>query len=222
MQETKPRFNAKEFFRKYTPVLIIGTCIVAILVAVIISTAAPQPDNQQANNNNSNQSNGTVKPPEKDPLDDYILTPDTPTVNPVKKQEWQAPVKNYTIGMDYSDTEFTFSKTLKEWFIHKAIDFIVEDNAEVYAAYEGTVESIETTVMNGTKIVIVHDGGLRTVYSSLSENVPVSVHQKVYSGTLIGYATDSGYNEFAEGPHLHFEITKNNVNVDPRNYIQNL
>ena len=46
----------------------------------------------------------------------------------------------------------------------------------------------------------------------------VTNHSQVNSGDLIGYAGQSG--ELADGPHLHFEIWKNNVIIDPRTIIK--
>ena len=157
-----------------------------------------------------------------DPDDDNkpVENPDDDQEDPLPVvEEWGMPVDNYTIGMDFSLTEFTFSETTREWLIHKAVDFLVEENTPVKPVKSGTVESVNTSVMDGTTVVIIHEDGMKSVYSSLASNVNVKAGDSVTKDTVIGYASDSGYGEFMEGSHLHFELYKNDQAVDPSDYL---
>ena len=67
----------------------------------------------------------------------------------------------------------------------------------------------------GYTVKIQHDNGLVTVYAHL-ESVSVEVGQRVAAGQEIGKVGNTG-NSF--GPHLHFEVIKNGVKVNPLNYV---
>ena len=51
----------------------------------------------------------------------------------VSAQSFVVPMKNATIAKDYSSSELQFNDTLKQWEIHKAIDFVAGENLNVFA-----------------------------------------------------------------------------------------
>lgn len=165
----------------------------------------------------------------RDPITDVVVPPDqgeVPNPDPTPDPEdtaiiFDAPVRVGEIGMDYSATEFVFSSTLNQFRVHKGIDFIAEAGTDVYAAYEGTVESVSTDVINGTMIVIKHNDELKTVYKSLDREPLVAVGDRVRKGDVIGKVSDSACFEVAEGAHLHFEVLKNGELTDPYVYLLN-
>ena len=67
----------------------------------------------------------------------------------------------------------------------------------------------------GNVVAINHSGGYVTSYAHL-ENTRVNRGQKVVRGKQIGQVGMSG-NSFA--PHLHYEVRKDSVRVDPLNYM---
>lgn len=129
------------------------------------------------------------------------------------------PIKNGVVIKDFSNTTLKYNSTLKQWEAHKGIDIKGEDNAEVMAGYDGEVLSIENNYLCGTIITIKHSDSLQSVYSSLDENVSVSVGDAVKAGQVIGRVSTSAKSESADGPHLHFEILLNNVKTDPALYL---
>ena len=129
------------------------------------------------------------------------------------------PIKNATVAKDYSASELQYNETLKQWEIHKAIDFIASDDLNVYAAGDGTVSKLYTNYLEGTVIEISHKDALVSVYKSLNKDVKVSVGDKVYAGSIIGNITESMATELNTGAHLHFEMLKNGTKVNPNNYI---
>lgn len=67
----------------------------------------------------------------------------------------------------------------------------------------------------GNVVKIQHSNGLVTVYAHL-QTIKVSKGQKVSAGQTIGLIGNSGR---SFGPHLHFEVIKNGVKVNPLNYV---
>ena len=60
-------------------------------------------------------------------------------------------------------------------------------------------------------LVIVQNGEYKTYYAHLS-SIPVSVGDSVKARTTIGLSGNTGN---STGPHLHYEIRRNNVPIDP-------
>lgn len=130
-----------------------------------------------------------------------------------------SPLLSYTIAKDYNDTNLVYNSTLKQWEAHKGICFTASENSSVFACLDGVVEDVYTNHLNGTVVVLKHDNNLKTYYSSLAEDVKVKVGDNVKRGSVIGQVSNSGANELNLGNHLHFEVTENNVKVDPATYL---
>ena len=152
--------------------------------------------------------------------------PTTPTENiipsdsiPVANTTYVVPVKNATIAKDYSSSELQFNDTLKQWEIHKAIDFVASDDLNVYAVSNGTVSNVYTNYLDGTVIEIAHSNGLISVYKSLNNDVKVAVGDKVSAGQIIGTLSETMAQELNTGSHLHFEMLLNGVKVNPNDYL---
>ena len=98
------------------------------------------------------------------------------------------------------------------------IDITVKngDTFDVVAALSGTVTKVEEDSLLGNVIEIEHDKGVVTKYESVKE-IAVKVGDKVEQGQTIAKAGQSTLNEKA-GTHLHFEIRKNGVAVNPESY----
>ena len=138
---------------------------------------------------------------------------------PVAAVTYVVPMKNATIQKDYSNTELQFNDTMKQWEMHKAIDFLAGEETNVFAVADGTVSNVYTNYLEGTVIEITHKNGLVSVYKSLAENPSVATGDKVSAGQVIGVASSTMSQELNAGNHLHFEIRLNGAKVDPNNYI---
>ena len=137
----------------------------------------------------------------------------------VATNTYVVPMKDATIAKDYSSSELQFNDTLKQWEIHKAIDFVAGEDVNVYAIADGTVSKVYTNYLEGTVIEISHNDGIVSVYKSLNQDIKVSAGQKVSGGNVIGSVSESMAQELKTGAHLHFEMSKNGVKVNPNDYL---
>ena len=138
---------------------------------------------------------------------------------PVSSTTFVLPIKNATIAKDYSGSELQFNDTLKQWEIHKAIDFVANDDLNVYAVSDGTVSNVYTNYLEGTVIEISHKNGIVSIYKSLVKDVKVAIGDKVGAGDIIGQVAESMAQELNTGAHLHFEMTKDGIKVNPNDYL---
>ncbi|HBA50287.1 MAG TPA: peptidase M23 [Lachnospiraceae bacterium] len=98
---------------------------------------------------------------------------------------------------------------------HKGIDWATPTGTAVYASCGGTVSKAGWGSGYGYVVYIEHEDGRQTRYGHLSK-VLVSVGQKVKQGERIALSGNTGV---STGPHIHFEILINGVQVDPLKYL---
>jgi murein DD-endopeptidase MepM/ murein hydrolase activator NlpD len=142
----------------------------------------------------------------------------TPVVNnePVS---FYSPLLTYTVAKDYNDTSLVYNNTLKQWEAHKGICFTAAEGSEVFACLDGVVEDVYTNYLDGTVVVLKHNNNLKTHYSSLASDVKVKVGDTISKGSVIGKVSSTAANELSLGNHLHFEVTQDNVKIDPSTYL---
>ncbi|AIQ56500.1 M23 family metallopeptidase [Paenibacillus borealis] len=99
---------------------------------------------------------------------------------------------------------------------HSGIDIAGSIGDPVYAAMEGVVTSADQMGARGKYIIIKHANGLETWYMHLNGMI-VSPGDKVSKGEQIGMLGNTGR---STGPHLHFQVVKQNKAVNPLNYIK--
>ena len=106
-----------------------------------------------------------------------------------------------------------------KYHMNRGIDLAMEDGKsfEVVSALSGTVAKVEDDALLGNTVVIEHQNGITTHYQSLTD-IAVEVGDEVVKGQVIAKAGKSNLNEDA-GVHVHFEIRKEGVAVNPNNYI---
>ncbi|MEG2377480.1 MAG: M23 family metallopeptidase [Clostridia bacterium] len=115
----------------------------------------------------------------------------------------------------FSGDELVKSKTFGDWRTHSGVDITAEEGTKVRAISSGTVKKVYADEMMGYTVVIEHADGYTSSYSNLMKGVVAKVGQKVKSGDIIGGVGTSAVAECMEAPHLHLEILKNNVAIDP-------
>lgn len=146
------------------------------------------------------------------------LPQQTQPTTPVKKPFKTGKPVNGDVVMDYSMDCLCYNPTTRDWRTHDGMDYAAAAGTVVCAAAEGTVYTIFTDDAMGTTIVIRHDDGYVTTYSSLASDVRVSVGETVQLGQAIGYVGCSALLETALGDHLHFAVTCNGVSMDPEDF----
>ena len=97
--------------------------------------------------------------------------------------------------------------------MHKGVDFGVPIGTPVMAAGAGTVQFMGVQHGYGNFVLINHGNGYSTAYGHLSR-FALGMHRgaHVRQGQVVAY---SGMSGMATGPHLHYEIRVNNVQVNP-------
>lgn len=140
-------------------------------------------------------------------------------VEPKKELKFAAPVEGEIIK-DFASETLVYSKTLDEWTTHLGIDIKGNKTAVVKAAEDGTVESIKNDPRYGLTVTIAHQDGFKTVYSNLLTTEFVKEGDKVSKGDTIATIGESASFEVLDEPHLHFEMYKDEMAVNPTVYLK--
>lgn len=100
---------------------------------------------------------------------------------------------------------------------HPGIDIAATRDTPVLAAAEGVVEASHFDGTYGWMVEIDHGYGIHTLYGHCARNL-VNVGDRVTRGKTIATVGSTGK---STAPHLHFEVRKNGVPVDPKDYLLN-
>lgn len=111
----------------------------------------------------------------------------------------------------------SYSKTMGDFRTHSGIDFASEQTEDVYACADGTVKEVFNDTFMGLSVCIDHGNGIESEYSSLSECF-VNNGDAVTAGSVLGKSGDTASIEKAEGYHVHLEVKKNGVSVNPEEF----
>ncbi|HEX8240139.1 MAG TPA: M23 family metallopeptidase [Allosphingosinicella sp.] len=95
--------------------------------------------------------------------------------------------------------------------MHKGVDFRAGYGTPILAATDGKVILAGRAGGYGNQVRLAHSGGLVTSYSHMSRIV-AQPGASVRQGQVIGYVGSTG---LATGPHLHYELLKNGVPINP-------
>lgn len=96
--------------------------------------------------------------------------------------------------------------------MHKGIDIAAPWGSPVYAATDGVVQFAGRSAGYGNFIKLSHGGAFGTGYGHLSR-ILVRSGQRVRKGQQIGAVGNTG---LSTGPHLHYELYRSGVAVNPR------
>ncbi|MCZ2355529.1 MAG: M23 family metallopeptidase [Bacteroidia bacterium] len=100
-------------------------------------------------------------------------------------------------------------------FFHTGIDFDSHIGDKIYATGDGKVITSGITETGyGIQVEINHGYGFVTKYAHMSKSL-VKVGQAISRGQLIGLVGSTGW---STGPHLHYEVIKNGVKINPEDY----
>lgn len=98
---------------------------------------------------------------------------------------------------------------------HGGLDIVGGEGTEIYAPAAGVVVFAGELTVRGNATMIDHGWGVYSGYYHQKE-IKVKVGDRVEAGQLIGIVGSTGR---VEGPHLHWEIWVNGVQVDPLEWL---
>ena len=99
--------------------------------------------------------------------------------------------------------------------LHKGIDLSAPAGTPVNAALPGKVVSAGYESGYGNTVLVEHEGGLQTRYGHLA-SINVKAGDMVTSENMLGKVGSTGR---STGAHLHFEVIRQGVHVDPSTVI---
>lgn len=118
----------------------------------------------------------------------------------------------------YSAGAPVYSETMKDWRIHTGTDLSAQAGEEVLACANGQVLETATDPLLGNLVTIEH-GDFVFSYCGLGEDFAVSPGDTVAQGQVIGAIT-AVPQESAESPHLHLEVRRDQVCLDPQSLLE--
>ena len=98
--------------------------------------------------------------------------------------------------------------------MHYGVDIAAQEGAEVCAFADGTVSVVGESTVLGKYLTVQHPGGYETLYAHCSA-VTAKSGQSVAMGEVIAAVGQTGN---ATGPHLHFELHRDDDFLNPVYY----
>ena len=98
---------------------------------------------------------------------------------------------------------------------HKGIDIAAAYGSDVFCAAQGKVIFAGEKGGYGNCVIISHGNGLATLYGHLSQ-ILVKTNQEVKVNEIIAKSGNTGR---STGPHLHYEVHKNNSPINPKLFL---
>ena len=131
------------------------------------------------------------------------LLASTPTIRPITKG-W------ISSGFGYRRSPFTGRKEF-----HKGIDFATRQGNPIFATADGVIIYAKPKGLLGKTVIINHGHGLKTRYGHTSK-ILKKKGAKVKRGDIIALVGNTGR---STGPHVHYEVQLNGIQVNPGKYI---
>ena len=139
-------------------------------------------------------------------LDKEVLLSAIPSIQPINNEDLRRMASGYGWRTD------PFTKTRRK---HKGMDYSAPTGTPIYATSDGKVIRVDGRAPGyGKHIRIDHGFGYVTLYAHLSK-YNVRRGQEVKRGDVIGFVGNTGR---SVAPHLHYEIRKDGVAVNPINF----
>ncbi len=131
-----------------------------------------------------------------------------PSVQPI-------PTDHTQVSSGYGSRLHPIHKIVK---MHAGMDFTSPVGTEIHATGDGVVDFADyATNGYGIHVVIDHGFDYKTLYAHM-DRLNVRKGQRVKRGDVIGVVGNTG---LSAGPHLHYEVNKNNEPIDPANFFFN-
>jgi stage II sporulation protein Q len=211
--------NFKKFLKEKKDLLVfMGVLVLTFIGVIAIANFATK--------DNADEAGGNIEPGGPKPT----MPMPTPTPTPEKPAHvtFSLPITGeYVITREYFDLENTDTmemavKTNGTVFVEsRGISYSKKDNAvfNVFSVYPGKVKEVlsEEDSLVGITVVIEHDNGVISKYSSLS-SVDVKIGDIVTASQKIGVAGTNVY-DLAAGIHVHLELMQDDEYINPNSAI---
>lgn len=190
------------FFKRNAYALAVCGCVILVLTMVSITAASLI--------NSSNQQS------ENPPVNSDQNIPSVPS-DSSEVIVFGLPIADANVSKSYAEDHLLEDLTIGGWQTHQGIDFKASAGTSVVAVYDGVVESVENSMMDGLVVTIRHANNLKSVYRCLDTDAMVQANDKVTKGQEIGKVS-TNLTEKGDGAHLHFELLENDKLIDPTPY----
>ena len=207
--------KAKHFFKRNIYPITVSICTVLILTIVTVSAY-----NSIRESENVVESDTTIEDVVVDTGAGDEKEDSSETIKPTVSADpiiFDLPFEKAEVTKQFADKSLLYDNTTKYWRTHQALDFACIEGTKVVAVYAGTVEKVENSMMYGTVVYLKISNELTVVYKGLTSNISVKEGDKLVKGAVIGTVT-SFLAEKADGVHLHLELLKNGVLINPNEY----
>jgi hypothetical protein len=147
--------------------------------------------------------------------------------NLMEELQYKSPDKKLWNGSFYIPLEMTRvscefgtirTTQQKGCYAHKALDILGAPKSVVWAPQDGIVVVKDRYVQSGNTVIIDHGCGIFTMLFHLDNFANINVGDKIKRGNPVGTMGKTGY---ATGYHLHWEMRKDNVPIDPMEWTKN-
>lgn len=222
------RLNNKKPNDRVAVALVLCFCVVAIASIFTMRSNFSQLDlNSDDNINIARDDN---QPEEEKNVVNPVPTVDSTAPKPDLAQDQEKSngksASSFTIPVNgqitkgFSNEVPIYSQTLDQYVIHSGIDIQAPADTQVLAAGDGTITKVYKDDKLGITIEISHGNGIVTKYSNLSTTKMVEEGDVVKKGQAISGVGSSALFESLDAPHLHFEVLKDGIAIDPSDYIR--
>ncbi len=212
-----------DFIRRnaYYLAFVLCLAVLAVITVVLVMNGSDNSLQTGGGNNQIEDTNGSnnSQTPDEKPNPDDNQTPNDQEQPTVSVIIFDMPVAGASIIKDYVSASVVYNQTLGLYSGHKAIDFAAQEGAQVTCVYNGVVESIEISKVNGTTVTVDHGNGLKSVYNSIEAEETLQEGATVYKGDVLGTVSTNNKTEYLDGAHLHFEVWENGEKIDPNKYL---
>ena len=177
-------------------------------------------ETQEASSANTDtQTDIPVMSEQQVPVEDYAVNnPDVDQTAVIVSSEQPAfimPVNGNTLE-GYSD-KLKYNEQLSDWRTHNGIDIAANTGCSVQAVADGVIDETGKDAM-GEYVIISHAAGFITKYMGLENIENLTVGKEIKSGEVIG-TSGKCTGENVTDPHIHFEMSKDGVLVNPTDYL---
>lgn len=135
------------------------------------------------------------------------------------RKEIVNPVEGGVIVKGFSGNELVYNATLDQYMVHQGVDIEAAPETPVTAVKGGTVTKVYNDDKLGITIEISHGDGYVTRYCNLSTDRMVEEGDVVEAGDVISGVGITALFESSDPPHLHFEVLKDGIPIDPAEFI---